>query len=401
MIRVIPHLLLGAAILGGLALAWELRLAILVVLIAVAVAAGMQGPIDGLTARRVPHGPAVLGVFLLTVGALGGVLVMATPSALEELEKLASDARDHYARHAEESPESPLIALVEGPPAGEKKEGESPVGPAQFAVLSAAWMATSGAVLAASSLALVLVIAFYWLLDRARFERLWLSLLTARQRPQARSTWRAIEHEVGAYVRSEVVQAVLAGMLLWVGFRLLGHPYPTLAALLAAVAWSSPWVGTLLTIVVVGAMTALGRSLDAGGPANWDVLSSVLFATGVLLFLEGVVERRLFDRGRYNSLLIAFVSITLADLYGVWWILLGPPLAVVIQIAAGQLWRPETTPVEPGPESVADRVHALQATMATAEEVPADLANLVARLGALVDVHHDRAAPQADPSAAI
>lgn len=388
MTRVLPHLLLAAAILAGLALAWELRLAILIVLVSVAVAAGMLGPIEWLTARRTPHSLAVLGVFLLTVGALGGLLALATPSVLHELERLASDTRDHYARHAEESPESPLIGWVEGPPQGAEKAGESSEGTsAPIVFLSAAWIATSGAVLMATYLALVLVIAFYWLFDRARFERLWLSLLSARRRPHARETWRAIEREVGAYLRSEVVQGVLAGLLLWVGFRLLGHPYPTLAALLAAVAWSIPWVGTLLTMVVVGAMAALGRSVDTVGWATGEMASPVLLAMGVLLFLEGFVERRIFDRGRYNSLLIAIVSITLAELYGIGWILLGPPLAVAIQIAAAQLWRPESLPAEPGPETVAERVHALQAAMADAPEVPQDLSNLVARLAALVDVH--------------
>lgn len=390
MTRIIQHILLAAAILAGLALAWELRLAILVVLMSVAVAAGLQGPIDSLTQRRVPHSPAVLGVFLLTLGILGGLIALATPHALHELETLANDSRDHYARHVEESPESPLIRLVEGsgPVPGvveETPEVESPI-----TLLSAAWIATSGVMLAGTYIALILVIAFYWLFDRARFERVWLSLLSTKNRPGARATWRAIEREVGAYVRSEVVQGVLAGLLLWAGLRYLGHPYPTLAALLGAVAWSVPWFGTLITMVLVGAMAGVGRPPDATQWITWQMIAPVVFTMGVLLFLEWFIERRIFKRGSYNSLLIAVVSIAMAELYGIWWVLLGPPLAVVIQIAAAQLWLPETAPTEPGPETVAVRVDTLRTEMAGAPEVPADLANLVERLASLVEGHRDR-----------
>ena len=66
------------------------------------------------------------------------------------------------------------------------------------------------------------------------FERLWLSLLPSGQRKQARGILRTIEQDLGAYIRSEVIQSLLAGLLLSLGYWLLGSPYPTLLASVGA-----------------------------------------------------------------------------------------------------------------------------------------------------------------------
>ncbi len=66
---------------------------------------------------------------------------------------------------------------------------------------------------------IAVVVSIYWISDRLHFERLLLSLLPATHRTRARAMWRTLEAGVGAYLRSELVQGVLAAMLLAPAFR--------------------------------------------------------------------------------------------------------------------------------------------------------------------------------------
>ena len=74
----------------------------------------------------------------------------------------------------------------------------------------------------ATEFMLSIFLSLYWTADRNRFERLWFSLLPAEQRIRTRLVWRKLESTVGAYLRSEIVQTVLAVLIFAVGYNLWG-----------------------------------------------------------------------------------------------------------------------------------------------------------------------------------
>ena len=77
-----------------------------------------------------------------------------------------------------------------------------------------------------SGVFVVLFLSLYWSINQIHFERLWLSLLPSGQRKQARDIWRTVEPDIGAYIRSEVVQSLLAGLLLGLGYWAARVPLP-------------------------------------------------------------------------------------------------------------------------------------------------------------------------------
>ncbi len=94
---------------------------------------------------------------------------------------------------------------------------------------------------------LALILSIYWTADRLRFERLALSSVPAHRRSDARDLARA-RRWVG-YLRSELLQGVLLGVLLWPIFRLLGLNWPVFWALAWALSWLVPLVGGFIVIV--------------------------------------------------------------------------------------------------------------------------------------------------------
>jgi putative permease len=174
-----------------------------------------------------------------------------------------------------------------------------------------------------SGLFIILFLSIYWSINQNHFERLWLSLLPSEQRTHAREIWRTLEHDLGAYIRSEITQSLLAVLLLGLGYWMLGAPYPALLAVVAAVAWLVPVVGAALAVILpllLGLLTGAQFSLF-----------TVLYTLIVLIALQVWVEPRLFSRPRNNPILTLVILLAMADTFGLLGIIVAPPLSVVCQ----------------------------------------------------------------------
>jgi predicted PurR-regulated permease PerM len=180
-----------------------------------------------------------------------------------------------------------------------------------------------------SAFFVILFLSIYWSINQIHFERLWLSLLPSGQRNQARGIWRAIEPDIGTYIRNEFVQSLLAGVLLGVGYWLLGSPYPTFLALIGALVWLVPTVGAALA-VVLPLFIGLLSSVQLG-------LITVSYTLIVVLVLKAWVEPRIYKRKWNNPVLTLVILLAMADAFGLVGIIVAPPLSVVCQILWSRL----------------------------------------------------------------
>ena len=175
-----------------------------------------------------------------------------------------------------------------------------------------------------SGFLVILFLSIYWGVNQNHFERLWLSLLSSEQRTHARDIWRTLEQDLGAYIRSEIIQSLLAVLLLGLGYWLLGSQYPALLAVVGAVAWLVPVVGAALAVIL-----PLLLGLLTGAPLS---LITVLYTFVVLIVLQVWVEPRLFRRKWDNPLLTLVIVLAMSDAFGLLGIIVAPPLSVVCQI---------------------------------------------------------------------
>jgi predicted PurR-regulated permease PerM len=170
---------------------------------------------------------------------------------------------------------------------------------------------------------LTLFLSIYWSINQIYFERLWLSLLPSELRKQARDIWRTIEPDLGTYIRSEIVQSILAAVLLGIGYWLLGSPYPSLLALTGALVWLMPVVGAGLAMILpllIGLLSSVQLSL-----------LTTLYTLIILLALQVWLEPRLFKRRWDNPILTLVILLALADVFGLVGILVAPPLSAICQ----------------------------------------------------------------------
>lgn len=379
-------ILASLAILGtltGLALVWQLRLAVVLFIVSLAVAA-MLRPATNFWARRgLKQGIGILLTYLLLLLVLGGLIYLIAGQFLLEVQQATNAFTNTY--------ENITRTWPEGTPFQQSIAGQLPPPPALYRAITGeqgdrlfqnVFGFASGLLTIVGQMVIVLILSIYWTADRVRFERLWLSLLPASRRIRARSVWRAIETEVGAYLRSELLQSLLAAVLLGLGYWLMGLKYPVSLALISALLWLIPWVGAVLALILP-LLTGLNQGLILGVAAG-------LFTVFILLFLELVIEPRLFNRRHYSPLLTVILMVALADAMGLLGLLIAPPLAATIQVVFNAALRRSSAeePADPRAQIAVlrTRLDAVYNQMETTDSVlKPELGSLVERLDDLIE----------------
>ncbi len=365
-----------------LVVVWQLHGVVLVFLLSLAISATLGQPIEWLAGRGWRRGWAIGAVYLAAFGSLAVVFGIVGYFALQELDPLVQNLVRVYgnAQNALLGLANPRTAWVGRLPSTDQIArwwaGEESLAAMQNV---ATVLSHSGRLV--GEFVLSIFLSLYWTADRNRFERLWFSLLAAEQRIRTRKVWRKLEGDVGAYLRSEIVQTVLAVILFAVGYSLIGVQYPYTLALLAGLLWLAPLLGgilALLPVVIIGLLS---------GPL---VAALALAYTIVVLFvLEFYVQKRLYTEGRYWGVLLVVVMLAAVDAFGFVGLLLSAPIALALQIGINELLNSPATQTAPVPvgdlDALQNRLEEVRSRIQREGEQPNPrLVSLVERLETLI-----------------
>lgn len=111
------------------------------------------------------------------------------------------------------------------------------------------------------SLTVMLVFAFYWLLEREHIKRTWVVLLPADKQNEAYEIIDEIETRLGGYVRGQVTVAVTVAILAFAGLSALQIKFALVLAIFSGIAELIPVAGPF-----IGAAPALLVALSTSSP---------------------------------------------------------------------------------------------------------------------------------------
>ena len=384
--RVITSTALVLATMTVLFVLFRLASVVLLFMVSLIVAAALRRSILGLERRRVPRSAAILLWYAVIIGLIAaGVIILGRTLQNEltfgsnTLPRLYDALLTRWKVDGAAWQQS-IANRLPNTTALLQAFGESDPADVGFRLLGV----TSGVVNVVISLVGILTLTFYWLADQERFERLWLTLLPVNQRAVARGTWRTIETEVGAYVRSEAAQFVLTLTLLWAGFQAVGLPYATILALYASFAQLIPWIGVPLTLLPLVALAFIAAPLPVA-------LAAVIVIV-VGLAMELLVEPYMSEGAGAHPIVVVVALLVMADAAGLLGMIVALPLAATLQVTVLALLRASST----ARDATADQEFAqLQELRGRAEllhrELPVDsdqrraLEGLLGRLDALLN----------------
>lgn len=380
-------LVVGATI-ATLIVFWQFRSILILLFLSLILSSTLRPSVDYLSKRGLRPGLARLLVYLALFGIIGVTVSLIIGPLLEELQLLSNYLVVAYdstynAWSMSSGWQQSLAARLPAP----DQFTEALSGPVGDSLRQVVFGVSQSTLTVLAGLVIVIALSLYWSSDRSHFERLWLSLLPAERRIQARTIWQSTDEAIGAYVRSEVVQAFLAFVLLTAGYSLVGLDYPILAGILAGLSWLIPVVG----FVFAAAVAFLFGLLSVGGLTA--AIAALVVTILVLAFLEFVVEPRLFRRQDFSGVLFVLVIVAMVDAYGLIGFVIAPPLAVAIQVLFGHVigaFRQQpfvALQIESLQEQAAE-VKALYATRGETDDdkasMPHEIGSLLTRLDALL-----------------
>jgi predicted PurR-regulated permease PerM len=271
---------LGALFIAGLVtLALGAAHVLLLVFVAILLGSGLE-PFVGWIRGRVPIGRGltillvyaaffclvIAFVLLVVPGALNqlGAIVAELPAFLEEARAWAMELRPA------------ALATSVGALLGSAQAALTPAAPDPDDVVEVGLTVAE----VAGSVALVLTIVFFWLVEHARLQRYALAFLPARRRAGVRAAWNAAETRLGLWVRGQLILMGAIGVATGIAYTLLGVPSALLLALIAAICEAIPIIGPLL-----GAVPAILVAATVSPELAVAVAGTYL----VLQFVEGNV----------------------------------------------------------------------------------------------------------------
>jgi predicted PurR-regulated permease PerM len=310
---------------------WQFQIVVVYLLISLTIAASLRPLVQRLVGRAFMVRLAWILLYLVILGSFGFIIFMAGRIAINEIQLLAQavSAQDKWILPVWLQGswfQQLLIAHLPSP----SNIVEAVTGNKGQLVLPALLGFTQDLTSIISGLVIILLLSIYWMINQIHFERLWLSLLPSGLRKQARGIWRTIEPDLGAYIRSQVIQSLLSGLLLGVGYWAIGSPYPALLSLVGTLACLIPVIGTPLAVfppLVMGLLLT-----------NWQLsLYMVLYTLIVLAALRIWVRPYLFNRRWDNPILTLVILIAMANAFGLLGIMIAPPISAICQILWNRL----------------------------------------------------------------
>lgn len=291
--------------------------------------------VEWLNRRGVPRWLAAILLFITVVAIIVGLLTLIVPLFTEQGETIMNTLSGYYSnfraillntnsvlvlRLASRLPET--LTIVPALPSA------SPVPNNPNAPLdqAAAIMSYIPSILNAIFLTItVLLLTFYWTVDRNRIVRSLFIFLPADRREPAREFLEASEAKVSAYLRGLGIMCLAIGVLSLIAYWIIGLPYALLLAVFAGLMEAVPLIGPILGAVpaVLVAMALFPEKII------W-----VIVATVVIQQLENnLLVPRVMDRSvGVNPVVSLLAFVVFSSLFGLGGAILSIPLAATIQL---------------------------------------------------------------------
>ncbi len=227
--------------LGTLLCIWLVARPLAFLVIAISIAEALAPPVAWLS-RWMKRGIAILLVFVALIAVIGGIGWVVVPALFSQGQEFVNRAPE-------------LIQKVSTPVARWDRASGG-----QVASLLSSWFQSLAGFLVSLPLAVfsallnVLLIGFlslYWLIGAPALQQFVLTMVPAHRQHKAAEVLRATGQAMGGYVRGAAINAVIMGVLAWLGLSLIGVDYAIVLGVLTMLGEPIPTIGPIIVAVPV------------------------------------------------------------------------------------------------------------------------------------------------------
>ncbi|USX12739.1 AI-2E family transporter [Oxalobacteraceae bacterium OTU3CAMAD1] len=301
-------------------------------------------PLMGWLERR--HIPRIVGATLITFAMVGGsalvvdklhgqfeAIVEELPSAGHKLSRLVSE-RLHGGSSALQRIQAVATELQQATAGAQERRASRRAAPApasDFPLMDWVWAGSMGLVGFLSQATMVIFLVFFLLLSGDTFKRK-LVKLTGPSLSKKKITVHILEDintSIQKYMLMLLVTNGLLALLMWVALRWIGLENAGAWAIVAGLLHLMPYFGPLLIMLATGIVAFL----------QFESLQMSLLVMGSSLAIATLVGTVIttWMTGRFARMNAAAVFVSLLFwgwLWGVWGLLLGVPVIVIVKVVA-------------------------------------------------------------------
>ena len=201
-------------------------------------------------------------------------------------------------------------------------------------LVSIATSVAQGVVSSISSTASVLVtmpfVLFFLLKDASHFNKFVISLLPKKLEKPVAETIDEIDDKVGSYIQGQMLVSLCIGVMLFIGYNIIGLHYAFSLATIAAFLSIVPYLGPVIAIT---------PAMLVAASTSWVMVVKMLVVWGIVQFLEGnIVSPNIMGRSmNMHPLTVIFVILIGVNIAGVVGAILGIPVYSILKVLVGKL----------------------------------------------------------------
>lgn len=169
------------------------------------------------------------------------------------------------------------------------------------------------------------IILFFLLKDGRKFKEYCLTLLPPKFRKDVNQILKNMDNQVGSYIQGQIIVALCIGILLYIGYLIIGLDYAIVLAIIAAITSVVPYLGPMIAIspaIIIAIVTSP------------FMLVKLAVVWGAVQFLEGnfISPNVMGKTMKVHPLTIVIVLLVAGNLFGLIGVILGIPGYAIIKV---------------------------------------------------------------------
>lgn len=169
------------------------------------------------------------------------------------------------------------------------------------------------------------IILFFLLKDEKRFFYAVLGIVPPKWRENLIRVSTEINTQVGAYVKGQLIIASSIGVMMFIGFTIIGLEYSGVLAIIAGFTSIIPYIGPTLAFIPALVIAMMD---------SWWMILQLLLVWAVVQFIDGnLIEPNVMGKQlNVHPLTIIIVLLVMGDLLGLFGLIFGIPIYAIVKV---------------------------------------------------------------------
>ncbi|EKD33516.1 MAG: protein of unknown function UPF0118 [uncultured bacterium] len=227
---------------------WFIRDIVAILFVALLLAALIGPYADWFHKRKVPRTIAVLILYVILFALAAGTIVLIVPPLIEQIQQLTSNFSSLTSKVSEFFSRVYAFSAEKGFGGNILESAKSLQQGAQGAI-SQIFSTISGFFGGIVAFVLVLVLAFYMVVEEDSARRFFKHLAPEQYQVYLSALLQKIQDKIGAWMRGQLILMIAIGILSYVGLLILGVNYPLVLALFAGMLEIVPYIGPTFSVI--------------------------------------------------------------------------------------------------------------------------------------------------------